>query len=101
MSVTPEQETHSPPAQKRAWLLPVCFAVFAFEIGAFLLVFPWMDSWNTSYFEVWSPAVQNFWNDAHFRGALSGLGVVNIYIGFQELMRLVRRALAYRRPPPP
>ena len=89
--------TQAEPAltEKRGWQRPlprICFAVFAFEIGVFLAIFPWMDSWHASYFEIVSPAVQQLWNDAYFRGALSGLGLVDIYIAFAELIRLVRGA---------
>jgi hypothetical protein len=90
MSVTPEQETHPPMTQKRGRLLPTCFAIFAFEIGVFLLIFPWMQSWNSSYFKLVFPAARTFWDDPSFRGALSGLGLVNIYIAFREAVRLLR-----------
>ena len=94
MSVTPgsapEQEAHPPPIAKRGRLMPICFAIFAFEIGVFLLIFPWMDSWNSSYFKIVSPAARRLWGDPYFRGALSGLGLVNIYISFREVGRVLR-----------
>jgi len=98
MAVTPERETHLPVAEepaRRSRLLPVCFAIFAFEIGIFLLIFPWMRSWNSSYFRLLSPAVRNFWDDPYFRGALSGLGLVNIYVAFRESVRLLRPRTGY------
>jgi hypothetical protein len=79
---------------RRRWLsrlLGVCFALFAFEVGLFLLVFPWMDSWNFNYFQDLSPSIQDFWSDPYFRGALSGLGLVNIYIACREFIHVVRR----------
>jgi hypothetical protein len=89
----PDRETPAPVAGKRRWqgrLAPICFAVFAFEIGLFLVIFPWMGSWNATYFKALSPAVRNVWDDPFFRGALSGLGLVNIYVAFREVTRLLR-----------
>jgi hypothetical protein len=31
-----------------------------------------------------------YWENAYFRGAVSGLGVVNLYISFIEMVRLRR-----------
>jgi hypothetical protein len=93
MSLTPE---HAPPAVRpRIWqgrLLRVCFAIFAFEVGVFLVVFPWLDTWNLNYFQGLLPAIQDIWDDSYFRGAVSGLGFVNIYIALVEVVRLFRRA---------
>jgi hypothetical protein len=89
----PEQQAHPPLTEKRGrqsrfW--PICFAIFAFEIGVFLLIFPWMNAWNFSYFRFVSPAVQRIWDDAYFRGALSGLGAANLYVALREAVRLLR-----------
>ncbi len=84
-----------PPKRPRTWqsrLLRVCFAIFAFEIGLFLVVFPWMDTWTLNYFQGLLPSLQDIWDDSYFRGAVTGLGFVNIYIAFLEVIRLFRRA---------
>ncbi len=95
MSVTPEsapeQEAHPPATRKRLWqgrVLRICFAILAFEIGLFLLIFPWMDSWNLNYFKFLSP--HGIWYDPYFRGGLSGLGLVNIFVAFREVTLLLR-----------
>jgi hypothetical protein len=33
---------------------------------------------------------RNLWDNPYVRGAVSGLGIVNIYISFSELFRLRR-----------
>ena len=38
------------------------------------------------------PGLSDFWTSSYFRGALSGLGVLNIYISIGELLRLRRPA---------
>jgi hypothetical protein len=81
---------------KSAWqgrLLGISFAIFAFEIGLFLVIFPWMgDSWDLNYFQSLSPVFQNVWDEPYFRGAISGLGFLNIYIAMLQIARLFRRS---------
>jgi len=68
------------------------FALFAFEIGLFLVVFPWMDNWDLNYFEGVFPALRDTWNEPSFRGAVTGLGLINIYIAFLQIFYLIRRS---------
>ena len=73
-------------------LSALIFILFCMELGAFLLVFPWTDYWDQNLF---SSVVQNWqriWDNAYLRGAVSGLGVVNFYISFLEILRLRRFA---------
>ena len=84
------------PEFSQSWqgrLLAISFAIFAFEIGLCLVIFPWIDkTWNISYFQSVAPAVRDFWDDPYFRGAVTGLGFVNIYIALLEVARLLRRS---------
>lgn len=83
-----------PDPGRRSWsarLLSICFAIFAFEIGIFLVTFPWIDYyWKMNYLKTF-PALREVWDDPYFRGALTGLGLVNIYVGCWELVRMLRR----------
>ena len=73
-------------------LLRLCFAIFTFEIGLFLTVFPWVEIWNMNYFSGWLPGLENVWADPYFRGAITGLGLVNIYVACAEVLRIFRRS---------
>ena len=73
-------------------LLRLVFAIFTFEIGLFLVVFPWVDIWSLNYFSEWLPALENIWDEPYFRGAITGLGLVNIYVACAEVLRLFRRS---------
>ena len=64
--------------------------LFCFEIGLFLVLFPWMGRWDASWFAGLSPKFHAVWVSNWFRGALSGLGLVDIYISFIEIARLRR-----------
>jgi hypothetical protein len=64
--------------------------VFCLEVGVVLLIFPWSDYWDNNFFSTWIPSFHEWWDNSYFRGAVSGLGVVNIVIAFGELFRLGR-----------
>jgi len=88
----PQLEPVPPPAPKR-WqgrVLTICFAIFAFEVGLFLVIFPWQDSWSLNYFQGLSPNFENLWDEPSFKGLVTGLGFVNIYIAILQVARLFR-----------
>ncbi len=71
-------------------LLSISFALFCLEVGAFLVVFPQQDSWNLNYFSGLSPWVQDIWDASYFRWAVSGVGVINLYIAYIQIRNLFR-----------
>ena len=93
----PDNEPIATPAP--GWfsrLSSVLFIIFCFELGLFLLIYPWTDSWTDNYFAwVISGSVQTswheFWNNSYVRGGVSGLGVVNVWIAILEVFRLFAR----------
>lgn len=91
----PIQVSSEPPSRSISWqsrLLRICFAIFTFEIGLFLVVFPWLDKWSLNYFQGVIASIQDIWDDPYFRGAITGLGLVNIYIAMLQVTRLLRRS---------
>jgi hypothetical protein len=69
---------------KTAGLIAV---ILLFELGIFLLIWPWTDDWDLSILPY---GLRQVWNSNYFRGAVSGLGVLNIYLFFVEVFRLRR-----------
>jgi hypothetical protein len=61
--------------------------IFSFELGAFLVVFPWLSNWDISWVPIHSPVFSNLWMSPYFRGALSGLGLLDLWVAFVELGR--------------
>ena len=56
-------------------------------IGLFLLIFPWTDYWEANYFGQLAPKLHIYWYNGYVRGAVSGLGAVNLYIALMEVLR--------------
>jgi hypothetical protein len=70
----------------------VVFIVFCMELGMFLMIFPWSDLWDRNFFSSLSPEWRHYWDNSYWRGMISGLGVVNLYISLAEIFRLRRFA---------
>jgi hypothetical protein len=92
-------------SSKTGWqakLASLLFAFFCFELGAFFIVFPWTTYWDHHAFSWIAPdspkqlALAQWWHgmwlSPAFRGAVSGLGLVNLYIAFVSVFRLRRYA---------
>jgi hypothetical protein len=73
-------------------LLRISLALFIFEVGAFLAIFPWTESWDLNYFQMVTPSIQDLWQQPSFRGALTGLGFLNIYIACLQVIQSFRRS---------
>jgi len=89
----PHRAASRPPAYPwyhKMWAF--VFITFCLEIGLFLLIFPWTDYWGGNYFSNLLPQVESWWDNMFLRGAVSGLGVANLYISFAEIFRLKRFA---------
>jgi hypothetical protein len=70
-------------------LSAILLIIFCLELGCFLLVFPWVAAvWDNNFFS--SLLHSGYWDSGYFRGAVSGLGVINLYIAFVEILRLRR-----------
>jgi hypothetical protein len=69
----------------------VLFCIFCLEVGIFLLFFPWIDAlWSRNWFFHLKPELRPFLMSQYFRGAVGGLGVLNLFIAISEIIRLRR-----------
>jgi hypothetical protein len=62
---------------------------FFFEIGFVLIVIPWSAFWDRNYFAQVAPALGTLMRNHFFRGAVSGIGLINVLAGLAELISLV------------
>ena len=68
-----------------------------FEVGLALVVVPWSVFWDRNYFAQSLPAVHAIITNNFVRGAISGVGLINICVGASELVAML---LARRAEPP-
>ena len=68
-------------------LLAVAFILFCFEIGLFLVFVPWSQLWEHNVLLAYSLHLRGLLLNNFVRGAVSGLGVVDLVLGFSELGR--------------
>lgn len=66
--------------------------IFLIEIGIMLVILPWTNVWTQNSLLTGYPGVQSVINHGFVRGAISGLGLINIYIGIHD-------AVVYREAP--
>ena len=59
------------------------------ETGFVLVVVPWSSFWDRNYFAESLPFLLDFLSNNYVRGAVSGLGVVNVAAGVSELFSLL------------
>lgn len=96
MSVEPVTEPAAAPPVWRWYhrFSALLFIVFCLEVGMFLLLIPWYgELWHRNVFATmlprW-PAWHHVWDSAWFRGAVSGMGLLNIYVSLVEIFRFRR-----------
>jgi len=66
------------------------FLAYFVEVGLVLLVVPWSPFWDRNFFvDLW-PALSAVTRSNIVRGAVSGLGVINLWAATSELAALFR-----------
>ena len=70
---------------QRVWL--IIFVVFCVELGMLLVVLPWSPLWNDNYLLLNFPKLRALVQWGFVRGAITGLGVVDIWLGIGEAVR--------------
>ena len=78
-------------------LLAVAFILFCLEIGLFLIFVPWSAFWETNFLLSYVPFMRPLVLSNFFRGAVTGLGAVDILFGVQELKLFLRSFRAPKR----
>lgn len=68
---------------RQVFLVLVCM-----EVGVVLLLLPWTLLWDNNYFFSLQPQHSAFWLGNHLRGAISGIGLVNLWLFASEVSAL-------------
>ena len=61
------------------------YVAFFLEVGLLLVVLPWSGFWLHNYFAAAWPPLRQLMTNNFVRGAVTGLGVVNLVAGFVDL----------------
>lgn len=74
----------------RLWLRRVGVLLFVFlcaTLGVMLMIVPWRPEWSDNPLLVPYPALRDLVGSGFTRGVVTGLGLVNVWIGFWEALR--------------
>ena len=62
------------------------FVLISAVAGVLLVILPWRDEWTDNYLLLSYPGLRTFISTGFFRGLCSGLGLLDIWIGFWEAL---------------
>jgi hypothetical protein len=77
-------------SRARLWLRRVGVLVFVFfcaTLGVMLMILPWRPEWSDNPLLLAYPAIREVVSSGFARGLVSGLGLLNVWIGFWEAIR--------------
>ena len=69
-------------------MMPLLLAAFFLEVGFILLVVPWSSYWDRNFFSQAWPPLHAVLTSNYVRGAVSGLGVVNVMAAVGEISKI-------------
>ena len=69
-------------------LLKIIYILYSIEAGVFLLLLPWMSFWDTNYLTYQYPQILPVITNPFFKGAVLGLGIVNLMTGINEIVHI-------------
>ncbi|MGH9500927.1 MAG: hypothetical protein ACRD3L_17450 [Terriglobales bacterium] len=75
------------PTRLELWLHRVTVLLFVFVcavVGVLLVILPWRPEWTDNHLLLTHPSLRAIVANGFFRGVCSGLGVLDIWIGFWD-----------------
>jgi hypothetical protein len=90
--VAPADEGHSVRQRSgaRLWLRRIGVLLFVFfcaTLGVMLMILPWRPEWSDNPLLLGYPAIRDAISTGFVRGLVSGLGLLNVWMGFWEAVR--------------
>jgi hypothetical protein len=73
-------------------LLSVFLTLLYFEVGVLLVLIPWASVWTKNYFVYHFPWIAAVARNYFVRGAVSGIGLADVWLAGYDLWHLRRRA---------
>ncbi len=64
----------------------ILYVAYYLEVGFFLIILPWFPVWEDNYLLFLYPGLRPFVTSPFLKGAVLGLGIVNLLIGLHEIV---------------
>lgn len=84
-----EPPAHPAPSRAQLWMHRISvflFVLISAVAGVLLIILPWTPEWTDNYLLLSFPALRTIVDNGFFRGICSGLGLLDIWIGFWEAL---------------
>jgi hypothetical protein len=78
-----------------SWIWHLLYIIYSLEVGLVLIFLPWLAIWDNNYLLYLFPHFRPLLANAFLKGAVLGLGIVNILIGIQEIVRFKKNSRNY------
>ena len=81
------------------WLHRLTVLMFVFvcaSVGVFLVILPWRPEWTHNHLLLSYPGLRQFIASGFVRGVVSGLGMLDIWIGFWEAVHYHEEKRSFR-----
>jgi hypothetical protein len=81
------------------WLRRLAVLMFVFmcaSVGVFLVILPWRPEWTHNHLLLSYPGLRQFITSGFVRGVVSGLGMLDIWIGFWEAVHYHEEKRSFR-----
>jgi hypothetical protein len=73
------------------WVWHILYVLYSLEVGGFLLVLPWLTMWDNNYLIYRYPSIRPIVANSFLKGAVLGLGILNVLIGIREIVKFLKR----------
>ena len=87
------------PTRVELWLHRLVVLLFVFmcaSVGVFLVILPWRPEWTHNRLLLSYPGLRQFIASGFVRGVVSGLGMLDIWIGFWEAVHYREEKRSFR-----
>jgi hypothetical protein len=74
-------------SSRRVWRWRIVYIVYSLEVGSFLVILPSLPFWDNNYLLYRFPSLRPLVVNPFLKGAVLGLGIVNLLIGLYEIVR--------------
>ena len=86
----PDSVARPSPSFARLWLRRIGVLLFVFlcaSLGVMLMILPWRPEWSDNPLLLSYPTLRQMFASGFARGVATGLGALNVWIGFWEAMQ--------------